>query len=33
VLVPKMDVPGGQILVAADGQGAIFALFSGRFDD
>jgi predicted enzyme related to lactoylglutathione lyase len=33
VLVPKMEVPGGQILVAADGQGAIFALFSGRFDD
>jgi uncharacterized protein len=33
VLVPKMDVPGGQILVATDGQGAIFALFAGRFDN
>jgi uncharacterized protein len=33
VLVPKTDVPGGQILVAADPQGAIFAVFAGRFDD
>jgi predicted enzyme related to lactoylglutathione lyase len=33
VLVPKTDVPGGQFLLAADGQGAIFGLFSGRFDD
>jgi hypothetical protein len=26
-------VPGGEILVAQDPQGAIFALFAGRFDD
>jgi predicted enzyme related to lactoylglutathione lyase len=33
LLVPKMDVPGGQIAVAEDPHGAIFALVSGRFDD
>ena len=33
VMVPKMAVPGGEILVAQDPQGAIFALFAGRFDD
>jgi predicted enzyme related to lactoylglutathione lyase len=33
VIVPKMPVPGGEILVAQDPQGAIFALFAGRFDD
>ena len=33
VFVEKMDVPGGQILVAQDPQGATFALFAGRFDD
>ena len=33
VLLEKMDVPGGQILVAQDQQGATFALFAGRFDD
>ena len=33
VVVETMDVPGGQILVAQDPQGAIFALFAGRFDD
>jgi uncharacterized protein len=33
VVVEKMDVPGGQILVAQDPQGATFALFAGRFDD
>jgi uncharacterized protein len=33
VLVPKTDVPGGQFLVAQDPQGAVFALFVGRFDD
>jgi uncharacterized protein len=32
VLVPAMDVPGGRIVVAADPQGAAFALLSGRFD-
>ncbi|HZN88494.1 MAG TPA: VOC family protein [Thermoleophilaceae bacterium] len=30
--VPKTDVPGGQIVVAQDPQGAVFALFAGRFD-
>ena len=33
VIVPKMAVPGGEILVAQDPQGAIFGLFAGRFDD
>jgi predicted enzyme related to lactoylglutathione lyase len=33
VLVAPMPIPGGRILVAQDPQGAIFALFSGRFDD
>ncbi len=33
LVVPKMDVPGGQILVAQDPQGATFALVAGRFDD
>lgn len=33
VLVPKTDVPGGQIVVAQDQQDAIFALFAGHFDD
>jgi uncharacterized protein len=33
VVVETMDVPGGQILVAQDPQGATFALFAGRFDD
>jgi predicted enzyme related to lactoylglutathione lyase len=33
VMVAPMAVPGGRILVAADPQGAVFALFSGRFDD
>jgi uncharacterized protein len=33
VMIPPQDVPGGRILVAADPQGAVFALFAGRFDD
>jgi predicted enzyme related to lactoylglutathione lyase len=33
VMVSKTDVPGGQILVAGDPQGAVFGLFAGRFDD
>jgi uncharacterized protein len=33
VMVPKMEVPGGHILVAQDPQGAVFALLAGRFDD
>jgi predicted enzyme related to lactoylglutathione lyase len=33
VIVPPMPIPGGRILVAQDPQGAVFALFSGRFDD
>jgi uncharacterized protein len=33
LVVEKMDVPGGQVLVAQDPQGATFALFEGRFDD
>ena len=33
-MVEPMDVPpSGRILVAQDPQGAIFALFAGRFDD
>ena len=33
IVVEKMEVPGGQILVAQDPQGATFALVAGRFDD
>jgi uncharacterized protein len=33
VMVPPMEVPGGRILVAQDPQGAVFGLFSGRYDD
>jgi predicted enzyme related to lactoylglutathione lyase len=33
VLVEPLDVPGGRIAVAQDPQGAVFALFAGRFDD
>jgi uncharacterized protein len=33
ILVPKTEVPGGQFVVAADPQGAIFGVFAGRFDD
>jgi predicted enzyme related to lactoylglutathione lyase len=33
VVVPPAPVPGGRILVAQDPQGAMFALFAGRFDD
>jgi uncharacterized protein len=33
VTVPPTDVPGGRFLVAQDPQGAVFGLFSGRFDD
>jgi hypothetical protein len=33
MMVPPQPVPGGEILVAQDPQGAVFALFAGRFDD
>jgi uncharacterized protein len=33
VMVPTTPVPGGEILVAHDPQGAVFGLFAGRFDD
>ena len=33
VVVPVDRGPGGEIVVAQDPQGAVFALFSGRFDD
>jgi uncharacterized protein len=33
VMVPAQEVPGGRFLVAQDPQGAVFALFAGRFDD
>ena len=33
ILVPKLAVPGGEIVVAQDAQGAVFGLFDGRFDD
>jgi uncharacterized protein len=33
LMVEPRDVPGGRILVAQDPQGAVFALFAGRFDD
>lgn len=32
VLVPALAIPSGRILVAADPQGAVFALFEGRVD-
>jgi predicted enzyme related to lactoylglutathione lyase len=33
VLVEKTPVPGGEIVAAQDLQGAVFALFAGRFDE
>ncbi|HEY7453576.1 MAG TPA: VOC family protein [Thermoleophilaceae bacterium] len=33
IMIPPQEVPGGEILVAQDPQGAVFALFAGRFDD
>ena len=33
LLVPKMQVPGGEIIVAQDPQGAVFGVFAGRFDE
>jgi uncharacterized protein len=33
VMVQPTEVPGGRIVVAQDPQGAVFALFAGRFDD
>ncbi len=34
LMMPKTEVPGpGHILVAQDPQGAVFALYAGRFDD
>ena len=33
LLVPKTSVPGGEIVVALDAQGAVFGIFDGRFDD
>ena len=33
VMIPPQEVPGGRIVVAQDPQGAVFALFAGRFDD
>lgn len=33
VMVPPMPIPSGRILVAADPQGAVFALFEGEFDE
>ena len=34
VIVPVLPIPsGGRLLVAADAQGAVFALYSGEFDD
>lgn len=33
LVVPALDVPGGQILVAQDPHAATFALFAGRLDD
>jgi uncharacterized protein len=33
VLVEKTPVPGGEIVVAQDPQGAVFALVAGRFDE
>jgi predicted enzyme related to lactoylglutathione lyase len=33
IMIPPQEVPGGRIVVAQDPQGAVFALFAGRFDD
>jgi predicted enzyme related to lactoylglutathione lyase len=33
ILLPKMEVPGGEIIIAQDAQGAVFGTFTGRFDD
>jgi predicted enzyme related to lactoylglutathione lyase len=33
VMIPPTEVPGGRFLVAQDPQGAVFGLFSGRYDD
>jgi uncharacterized protein len=33
LLVPKMAVPGGEIVVAQDAQGAVFGILDGRFDE
>jgi uncharacterized protein len=33
VLVPKMQVPGGEIVVGQDPHGAVFGVFSGRVDE
>jgi predicted enzyme related to lactoylglutathione lyase len=33
ILAPKLSVPGGEIIVAQDAQGAVFGVFTGRFDD
>jgi uncharacterized protein len=33
LMIPAQEVPGGRIVVAQDPQGAVFALFAGRFDD
>ncbi len=33
LMIPPQEVPGGRIVVAQDPQGAVFALFAGRFDD
>jgi predicted enzyme related to lactoylglutathione lyase len=33
IMVGPQEVPAGRFVVAQDPQGAIFALFAGRFDD
>jgi uncharacterized protein len=33
MMVPPLSIPAGRLLVARDPQGAVFALFSGDFDD
>ncbi len=33
VIVPKFSVPGGEVVIAQDGQGAVFGIFAGRFDE
>ncbi|MEA2295211.1 MAG: uncharacterized protein QOE86_2850 [Solirubrobacteraceae bacterium] len=33
VVVEPMDIPAGKLAVAQDPQGALFAIFSGEFDD
>jgi predicted enzyme related to lactoylglutathione lyase len=33
VMVPAQEVPAGRFLVGQDPQGAVFALFAGRYDD